>query len=269
MKLLEAIKSKKIAGTVLASALIIGCFGSITAFAAKGSDAILKNKVMTASAPTDTSVASSDKTQGTIQYGKTTYSRTDGSQNFTMEHWYNPQTKDYRTDVKDYSADHQLLGYKSTYFLNGRNVMVVIKRDQNGDPVSGKMLKRADDPKPFEPLDKKNLDFSGVKENYKASYWTSIGTEQTPGGKTLNKIMESYKSNIGDNTQANMHYIVYLDQESGFPVKEELYEDSTGTFKLFSTDTEEYDYVSDDGSIFNTSGVALIPVKTSADAYAK
>ncbi|MBB3128219.1 hypothetical protein FHS19_002873 [Paenibacillus rhizosphaerae] len=270
MKLFEAVTSKKITGTVLASALVIASFGTMTAFAAKGSDAIPKNTVMTAPALTDTSVTSSDKAQGTIEYGKTTYSRTDGSQNVTMEHWYNPQTKDFRSDVRDYSADHQLLSYKSTYFLNGNNVMVVIQRDPNGDPVSGKMLKRSDDPKPFEPSDKKNLGFSGVKNNYKASYWTSVGTEQTPGGKTLNKLMrDSYQSYIDDNTLANMQYIVYVDQKSGFPVKEELYEDSTGTFKLFSSDTEEYQYVSDDGSIFNTSGVTLTPVKTSAEVAAK
>ncbi|WP_274649568.1 hypothetical protein [Paenibacillus humicola] len=269
MKLLEAVKSKKIAGTFLASALVIGSLGTISAFAANGSDAIPKNTVMTASAPTDASAAASDKAEGTIEYGKAVYSRTDGSQNFTLEHWYNPQTKDYRTDVIDYSADHRFLGYRSTYYLNGRSEMVVIQRDQNGNPVSGKMLKRTDDPKPFEPLDQKNLDFSAVKENYEASYWTSVGTEQTPDGKTVNKIMDSYQSYIDDNTQANMQYIVYLDPKSGFPVKEELYEDSSGTFKLFSTDTDEYQYVSDDGSIFNIGGITLTPVKSSAELIAK
>ncbi|SFD74842.1 hypothetical protein SAMN05216378_1250 [Paenibacillus catalpae] len=268
MKLLEAVKSKKITGTILASALVIGSFGTITAFAANGNDAIPKNTVITASAPTDKRITS-DIAQGSIEHSKDTYSRTDGSQNFTLEHWYNPQTKDFRTDIMDYSSDHKLLRYQSTYYLNGFNDMVVIQRDQNGNPVSGKILKRADDPSAFEKLDQKNLAFSGVKDNYKASYWTSVGTEQTSDGKTLNKVMNSYQSNINDNTQANMQYIVYLDQESGFPVKEELYEDSTGTFKLFSSDTNEYQYVSDNGSIFNTGGVTLTPVKTSGDAFAK
>ena len=268
MKLFEAFKRKKMAGTVLASALVIGSLGTITAFAANGSDAIPKNTVMTASAPTDASIAPQDA-QGTVEYGKDTYARTDGSQNFTMEHWFNPQTKDLRTDLAEYSSDHQLLRYQSTYYVNGGNDMVVIQRDQNGAPVSGKTLKRTDDSKSFDIIKQKNPGFDSEKENYKAAYWTSVGTERTSDGKTLNKLMNSYQSYINDDTQANMQYIAYVDQASGFPVKEELYEDSTGTFKLFSTDTEEFRYVSDDGSIFATDGVTLTPVKTSADAFAK
>jgi hypothetical protein len=267
MKLLKAVRNKKVAGTVLASALVVASFGTLTAFAANGSDAIPKNTVMTASAQTDAPVAT-DKTQGTIEYSKDTYSRTDGSQNFTLENWYDPQTKNFRTDVRDYSADHELLNYRSTYFLNGTD-MVVIQRDSNGDPISGKIVKRADDSRTFDILDKKTLGFNGVKANYKASYWTSVGTEQTPDGKALNKIMNSYQSSIDDNTQANMQNIVYLDPQTGLPAKEELYEDSTGTFKLFSSDTEEYQYVSDDGSIFNTAGVTLVSVKTEKEALAK
>ncbi|MFC4810497.1 hypothetical protein [Paenibacillus sp. GCM10023250] len=268
MKLLEAVQNKKIAGTLLASALVIGSLGTITAFAASGSDAIPKNTVMTAAAPAG-APAAADVAQGTIQYGKTVYATTDGSQNFTMEHWYDPQTKDYRTDVQEFSADHRLLSYRSTYFLNGRSELVVIQRNQNGDPVSGKRLQRADDPKPFEPLDRKSLDFSAVKQTYQASYWTSAGTEHTSDGKTLNKFTNSYRSTLDDGTQANMQYIAYLDPQSGFPVKEELYEDSTGTYKLFSTDTDEYRYVSDDGSVFATGGVTLAPVKSSAEVFAK
>ncbi|MBB6734663.1 hypothetical protein [Cohnella zeiphila] len=267
MKLLEAVKSKKVAGTVLASALVVASFGTISAFAANGSDAIPKNTVMTASAPTDAPVAT-DKAQGTIEYSKDTYSRTDGSQNFTLENWYDPQTKNFRTDVKDYSADHQLLDYRSTYFLNGSD-MVVIQRNSNGDPISGKWVKRTDDSHTFDILEKKTLGFSGVKQNYKADYWTSVGTGQTPDGKTLNKLMNSYQSYIDDNTLANMQNIVYVDRQTGLPAKEELYEDSTGTFKLFSSDTEEYQYVSDDGSIFSTDGVTLESVKTEKDALAK
>ncbi|ACT01832.1 hypothetical protein [Paenibacillus sp. JDR-2] len=268
MKLLEAVKNKKITGTILASALVIGSFGTITAFAANGSDAIPKNTVITATAPTDSSVVS-DIPQGTIEYSKDTYSRTDGSQDFTMEHWYDPQTKDFRSDLMEYSSDHQLLRYQSTYYLNGFNELVVIQRDKDGNPLSAKTLKRSDDPSAFEKLDQKNLAFSGVKDNYKASYWTSVGTEQAADGKTLNKIMDSYQSYIDDNTQANMQYVVYLDQESGFPAKEELYEDSTGTFKLFSSDTNEYKYVANDGSIFHADGVTLTPVRTGAEAFAK
>ncbi|NIK71876.1 hypothetical protein [Paenibacillus sp. BK720] len=268
MKLLETVKNKKITGTILASALVIGSFGTITAFAANGSDAIPKNTVITASAPAESPVVA-DITQGTIEYSKDTYSRTDGSQNFTLEHWFDPQTKDFRSDLMEYSSEHQLVRYQSTYYLNGFNELVVIQRDKDGKPLSAKTLQRSDDPTAFEKLDQKNLAFSGVKNNYKASYWTSVGTEQAADGKTLNKIMDSYQSYIDDNTQANMQYVVYLDQESGLPAKEELYEDSTGTFKLFSSDTNEYKYVANDSSIFHEDGVTPTPVKTGDEAFAK
>ena len=65
-----------------------------------------------------------------------------------------------------------------------------------------------------------------------------------------------------------MQYIAYLDQRSGFPVKEELYEDSTGTFKLFSTDTEELPIRLGRRIHLQYRRVTLTPVN-SADAFAK
>ena len=43
----------------------------------------------------------------------------------------------------------------------------------------------------------------------------------------------------------------------------QVYEDSTGQFRLFSEDTLEYQYVNDDGTIFNTDGITLTPIQAS------
>ncbi|MBW7453092.1 hypothetical protein ACFOLF_22550 [Paenibacillus sepulcri] len=261
MKFQAAGKNKKIVGTVLASALIIGSLGTITAFAANNSDAVQKGALISVPAAADASDAPV-AAQGTIQYSKDVYSRTDGSQNMTTERWYNPETKDNRSDTKEYSADHQLLSYQSTYYVNGGNDLIIVQRDLSGNPVNGKIIKRADNPDIFKKYDLGNLDFSALKDFYKDSSWTSVGSEQAPDGKILNKVMQSYQSYISDTTQANMQLIEFLDQDTGLPVKEELYEDSTGQFKLFSTDTSELNYVADDGSIFNTDGISLTPFQT-------
>jgi|GEM_PF-2647971 hypothetical protein len=249
---------KKLAGVVLATALVVGGFGSVAAYAANGNDAVPKDTLISVPEATTQQDTAADK-QGEVQYSKDTYSRADGSQNFTMERWYNPKTKDMRSDLKEYTADHKLIRYQSTYYVIGGSDLTTIQRDQDGKPVSGTILTRTDQSVIFQKYDTMSFDFNSTKEWFRGGNWSSVGTETTADGKTLNKVMESYQSYIDDNTQANMQLIEFLDKSTGFPVKEELYEDSTGQYKLFSSDIMEYKYVSDDGSLFKTDGVTLTP----------
>jgi hypothetical protein len=256
-------KGKKIAGLLLASVLVIGSMGTATALAAKSFDSVPKDTVM--SVPNSVTPSSTiEITQGTIQYSKDTYSRTDGSQNLIFECWYNPETKESRQDVKEYASGNQLIKYQSTYLANSENDLITIQRDKDGNPVSGTILKITDQPKFSEQKKVMNYDFNTVKSFYTGSDWTVIGTEKTQDGKTLNKMMaDSYQSYINDTTQSNMQRIDFIDQDTGLPVKEEVYEDSTGQFRLFSEDTLEYQYVNDDGTIFNTDGITLTPIQAS------
>ncbi|SHH84694.1 hypothetical protein SAMN02745823_01167 [Sporobacter termitidis DSM 10068] len=256
MKENTAKNGKKIAGLALTAVLVVGSLGTAAALAANGSDAVPKDTVMSASAsisPSDTAAVA----QGTIQYSKDVYARADGSQDFTMESWYNPETKDLRSDLHEYSPDHQLIRYQSTYYVNSGNDLIIIQRDANGNPTSGTIMKRADQPTIFTKYEKTNHGYNGVKDYLTGGRWTSIGTEQTADGKTLNKLMSSYQSYISDTTQANMQLIEFVDQDTGLPVKEELYEDSTGQYKLFSTDISEYKYVTDDGMLFKPGNITL------------
>ena len=247
---------RKFAGLVLSAALVVGILSTAAALAANSSDVVQKDTVMTAPAslsPSDTAAV----TEGMIQYSKDVYSRTDGSQNFSFEHWYDPASKDMRSDLKEYDNDHQLTRYQSTYFINNGNDLVIIQRDADGNPLSGTIMKRSDQSTIFENYAATDFSFEAAKDFYTGSRWTSIGTEQTSDGKTLNKIMSCYQSYISDTTQANMQLIEYIDPDTGLSVKEELYEDSTGQFELFSTDTNEYRYVTDDGTIFKPDNVKL------------
>jgi len=252
--------TKKIAGIVVSAVLIVGSLGSAAAFAANSGNAVPKDTVkLVSSAPAPSESAA--VTQGTIQYCMDTYSRADGSQNTTIESWYDPATKDMRSDLKEYNSDNQVTRYQSTYYQGG-NEINIIQRDLNtGAPLNGTIITREDQPAIFLKYDGFG-GFDSVKTEYTTSHWTSIGTEQTSDGKTLNKISAPIcqSSNIND-TQVNIQRIVYLDQATGLPVKDELYEDSTGQYKLFSTFTNVYKYVTDDGTIFKPESITLTAAK--------
>lgn len=259
---------KKIAGFVLLGVLVVGSLGTAAAFAANASDVVPKDTVISASTipfPTESAAAA----QGTIQYSTEAYSRADGSQDVSFARWYNPETKDMRSDLKEYDSAHQVTRYQSTYFLNSSE-LIIIQRDVNsGNPLSGTISKREDQPIIFQKFGA-NRGFDSVKASFTSSRWTSVGTEQTSDGKTLNKISaEIYQSSINDTTQANMQLIEFLDQATGLPVKEELYEDSTGQYKLFSSDTYEYKYITDDGTIFKPDSITLTPYQAPAGLTGK
>lgn len=258
---------KKIAGIALLGVLVVGSLGIASAFAANASDVVPKDTVISASTipfPTESAAAA----QGTIQYSTDAYSRTDGSQNVTFTRWFNPETKDMRSDLKEYDSAQQVTRYQSTYFLNSSE-LIIIQRDVNsGNPLSGTISKREDQPTIFQKLEG-NRGFDTVKASFTSSRWTSVGTEQTSDGKTLNKISAEYQSYITDTTQANMQLIEFLDQATGLPVKEELYEDSTGQYKLFSSNTYEYKYITDDGTIFKPDSITLTPYQAPTSSSGK
>ena len=260
--------AKKIAGIVVSAVLIVGSLGTAAAFAANSGDAVPKNTVKSVSSAPSPSVSAA-ATQGTIQYSMDTYSSVDGSQNNTIEDWYDPATKYLRSDLKEYNNAHQVTRNQSTYYTGG-NEIIIIQRDLNsGKPLSGMSMTRAAQPELFLKLDA-NGSFDSVKAEYTTSHWTSIGTEQTSEGKTLNKISAPInQSYINGTTQANIQRIVYLDQATGLPVKDELYEDSTGQYKLFSTFTNVYKYVTDDGTIFKPDDITLTPYQASAGTAGK
>ena len=248
--------AKKIAGIVLSAAFIVGSLGTAAAFAANSEDAVPKDEVVSVSAISSPS-ESAAATQGTIQYSTDTYSRADGSQNFTMERWFDPATEDMRSDLKEYNSEDQVTRYQSTYYLGG-NEIITIQRDlNNGNALSGTIMTCEDQPTLFEKYGA-FAGFDQVKSYFTNTQWTSIGTQQTSDGKTLNKMAaEIYQSYINDTTQANIQLIEFLDEATGLPVKEELYEDSTGEYKLFSSDTYVNEYITDDGTIFEPDSITL------------
>ncbi len=258
----------KMAGIAMAAALVIGGLGMTAVYASTLNDVVSKGSVVTVpntQAMPDTKVI----TQGTIQYSKGVYTRADGSQNVTYERWYNPETKENRSDCHEYSSDGQLIKFQSTYLTNGGNDLVIIQRDNNGEPLSGTIMKKSDQPAIFEKLEMNLDNFASDKEYLNSDAWTSIGTETTSEGKTLNKILKSYQSYINDTTQADMQLIEFIDPDTGLSAKSELYENSTGENKLFSSETDDYGYVTDDGDLFKTDIVTLTPAQGPKETIGK
>lgn len=258
----------KMAGIAMAAALVIGGLGMTAVYASTLNDVVAKGSVVTVP---NTQTMSDTKviTQGTIQYSKGVYARADGSQKVTYERWYNPETKENRSDIHEYSSDGQLIKFQSTYLTNDGNDMVIIQRDNNGEPLSGTIMKKADQPTVFEKLEMNLDNFASDKEYLNSDAWTSIGIETTSEGKTLNKILKSYQSYINDTTQADMQLIEFIDPDTGLSAKSELYENSTGENKLFSSETDDYGYVTDDGNLFKTDIVTLTPAQGPTETLGK
>ncbi|CUU49688.1 hypothetical protein [Clostridium beijerinckii] len=202
-----------------------------------------------------------------IEYTKETSLREDGSEGLIFESWNNPKTFDTRIDniIKN---NGNVESYDSTYNKDmGRNI-VMLKRDKNGNVVSGET----------EAVNKAGADYNtslfskntfvAVKEKYASSEWTTDGTVVDKDGKTLKKISKTYAVSMtkptgkdltkGAQNQGQMKEIAYLDEATGLPEKVELYEtDNNHKMNLVNTKVYEFKYIDTAGSIYDISGVNL------------
>ncbi|MCM3629331.1 hypothetical protein M3194_18455 [Paenibacillus glycanilyticus] len=210
---------KKISGMVVASAIVIGSLGSLAAYAANSSDAVPKNVLLTAPKTTDSAAANTEQTQGNIEHVFNTYETADGSKFFENEHWYNPTTKQFRSEHREYTADHKLLK-KSSIFETVK------------------------DPSP-------QFTFEAFKSHMQGPGYIHLGTVTSEDGKELEKLTMNDKV-------TNQTYISYVDKETGLPVKNETYEYSNGKETLIDISTNVYDYIKDDGTIFKKDGATTV-----------
>ncbi len=201
-----------------------------------------------------------------IEYTKETSLREDGSEGMIFETWNDPKTFDTRIDniIKN---NGKVDSYDSTYTMDmGKNI-IMLKRDENGNVISGETEAVNQAGADYNTsLFSKNT-FDAVRENYASSEWTINGTVQDKGGKTLKGISKTYAiSNLktaGKNltkdsqSQGQMKEIAYLDEATGLPTKVELYEVIDNTLNLVDTKVYEYKYIDTAGDIYDTSGITL------------
>ncbi len=258
-------KGRIAAGIIVTAAVVAG---SIGVFAANSMDAVQKDVLMSETGThSNVQLINTAQTlidsQGTIEYTKTSHfitadNKFDFEENFIDERWLDPKTLENRADCKIISGDKNIKDFHSTYLKNNGTDAVTIQRDIQGNAVSGSITKMSQvaAEKNFATFTKFNA-FSKVKEIGSLPEWKDEGIEKTSDGKELKKLSQTYMNSNPENVQVNTRLILYVDTATGFPAKEELYQDVNGTMKMMWYETYEYKYVDNDGKLFDTSEVKL------------
>ncbi len=264
---LKLLSKGRIAAGIATVVVVAGSVGAI-AFAANGMDVVHKNVLMS-EADTGNAVKVDDlaqkliNSQGTIEYTKTIHTITgedkfSGDKSFIAETWLDPKTFENREDCKIITGENSFADFHSTYLKNNGLEAITVQRDENGSAVSGTITKMSEDAayKNFSIGIKLNA-FASIKERSSLPDWKAEGTEKTSDGKELKKLSQTYMSSNPDNVQVKTSLVYYVDTATGFPVREELYQEADGTMKMIWYDTYEYRYVDNDGTLFDTDGVQL------------
>jgi hypothetical protein len=250
----------KTMGILLLSAVAVS--SGTMAFAANGADVVHKN-VLVSAAPVSADESKADfakkiaSNSGTIEYVKITHTnmqKDNGDISFELEKWYNLKTNESRNDAKDISGN-SFTNYKSIYMKNNNEDFIVMQRDQKGNAISGTIEYASK--QPFGIKYAKHMSFAELKNFYLSADWKAEGTEKASDGTELKKVSQSYMSANFKDQQVNTKNLIYLDEVTGLPVKEEVYQEDNGSMKMIWSETFEYKYVNDDGKLFDTTGVKL------------
>lgn len=257
----------RIAAFVITTVVAVSSsFGAIV-FAANGMDAVPKNVVMAENGaqntPQESKLAQAViDSQGTIEYRKTTHTITENDKfsdekSFIAETWLDPKTLENREDCKIISGENDFTDFQSTYVKNNGSEAITIQRDQNGNAVSGTVTKLSQKAADKNFLVIKYNSFAASKAIASLPEWKNEGIEKASDGKELKKLSQTYMNSNPDNVQVKTDLVCYIDTATGFPVREELYQDVDGTMQLIWYDTYEYKYVNNDDKLFDTNGVEL------------
>lgn len=267
MKFNFSSKSRIAVGIIVAAVVVTGSIGAIS-FAANDMNPVHKDVLISETETKDSAQESNYAqtiidSQGTIEYTKSTHTITENDkfsdeESFIAETWLDPNTLENREDCKIISGENNFTAFHSTYQKNNGSNIITIERDQKGYAVSGTITKVPQETadKNFSSRTKLNT-FASIKERSSLPVWKDEGTQKTPDGKELKKLSQTYMCSNPDNVQVKTNLLYYVDTTTGFPVKEELYQDINGTMELIWYDIYEYKYINNDGKLFDTSGVEL------------
>lgn len=203
---------------------------------------------------TKPTAASNDKknsNQGSVEYSKETVFNAKGVICATKETWVDSVTHDRRKDFNDGTS------LSSIYYLeNGTKLENVGKSDRSNylDGFNGTTATFSEASDYFKTYDngfyQKDL-FSAIKYNYEKAAWTDEGVVKAADGKELKKISRTYETQEGNFTD-----YVYLDQDTGLPVKSETFSKKNMDVIQYLS-TFEYKTVTNDGNLFDTKEMKL------------
>ena len=189
-------------------------------------------------------VSEDKEREAKLEYTKTSFVFQDSGETIVTETWMDPVTLENRTNYIVTSASGKIEKNFTYYTNDGAKHHINIFRDENGKAVDGQEFYYSQEKADTNAEDLKKFDvFAGRKVMYEdAAFWTDKGTVISDG-KTLKKIL------CGNEQEGNTT-CVYIDEVTGFPVKEESYEKG----KLISTMTYEFKYADRDEKLFDASG---------------
>lgn len=246
--------------TAILASLVIT---STAAFAAANTAG---NAAQSANKP-NVSTAVKGNNEGTVEYLKQTMLNSDGSTSLVSETWVNTITQERREDFRCKDVDGTDT-FTSHYLKENGTKWIDISRDAQGNAVSGTYVTVTEEGvKAYNDFSAR-YSFSAVKARYTGPEWKDEGTVQSADGKTIKKLSQRITRKVGPKLNSanpdkviNSIQYVYIDVDTGLPVKSEFYTEQDSTMKLQSSQIFEYKYVSDDENLFETGEVDLKELK--------
>jgi hypothetical protein len=259
---------------ILISAMIVIALASTLIYVIFATDKPAANTQTTNTAMVSTAFAAAYKTavitqttniavvstavQAEIYHAKKTLYNPDGSIALVEETWADPKTNDMRLDqIEPIKGTNTLQRTGGAYVLeNGAKYIKVTVDDQgnltgiffNGSPLQFLNTLVAE----------KQQYINEYKEGTRRAGWNDEGTEKDADGTELKKLSRTDNSTTpGDKEQSMTIENVYLDKDSGLPVKGDISVEKNGIPSLLYTYAFVFDHVSNDGNLFNTNGINL------------
>ncbi|MEA4933013.1 MAG: hypothetical protein VB071_05415 [Lawsonibacter sp.] len=233
---------------ILISIMIIATLAatSISAFAATDKTA--------AHAQTANTAAASSAVQEDVYSGKKTLYNPDGSIASVIETWDDSKTHDKRVDfLEPIKGTDTLQRTGGAYVLENGAKYIKVTADAQGK-LTGSVFNGS--PSQFSNMMvcEKQAYVNEYKEGTRRAGWKDKGTVKAADGTKLKKLSRTDNSTTpGEKTIEN----VYLDKNSGLPVKGDISMKKNGVTSLVYTYVYTFDNVSNDGSLFDTSGITL------------
>jgi hypothetical protein len=200
----------------------------------------------------------SNPQQGNIEYAKKTLFNPNGSTASVEETWADPATQaekvNYSEPIKETGEINYVAG---AYALENGARYIKVSRDSLGNLIGYEMKSSNHNLSDILTASKQDY-INEYKEGTRRAGWNDKGLVQSADGKQLDKLSRTDDASMMPGEEGTAYTEnVYLDPSSGLPVIGDISVVKNGTSKLLYTYVYEYKNVSDNGTIFDTSGIKI------------
>jgi hypothetical protein len=195
--------------------------------------------------------------QADIYFAKKTSYNFDGSIALVEETWADPETHDKRLDyIEPIKGTNTLQRTGGAYVLENGAKYIKVTADAQGN-LTGSIFDGS--PLQFSNMlvCEKQEYINENKEGTRRAGWNEEGTIKAADGTELIKLSRTDISTMPGDTGKSYIENVYLDKDSGLPVKGDLSVEKDGVTSLVNTYVYTFDNVRNDGSLFDISGMNL------------